>query len=87
MGIDAVGTSEDERTSSRLQADIAAICDLVNRGMQVDGEVVVGERWGIYGRTAYDGELLLAEYDDPAEAAAVLAAIPPPARPLPRSRT
>ena len=78
MGIDALGSSGDRPVSSRLQADIAEICDLVNRGVQVDGEVVVGERWGIYGRTAYDGELLLAEYDDPDEAAAVLAAIPRP---------
>jgi hypothetical protein len=59
---------------ARVESDVAMLCELVDRGMSVDGEAVesVSNRWLIYGRTAYDGEVILAEYDDAEEAAAVL---------------
>ena len=62
----------------RLRHDVALLCDLVARGVEVDGEAVMGDadRWVIYGRSSYDGELILAEYDDPDEAAAVLREVP-----------
>jgi hypothetical protein len=62
----------------RLRHDVALLCDLVARGVEVDGEAVMldAARWIIYGRSSYDGELILAEYDDPDEAAAVLREVP-----------
>lgn len=66
-------------STGRLEADIAALCDLVARGVQVDGELTYSEdQWFIYGRTAYDGEIILGRYDDEAEATSVLRAIPRP---------
>lgn len=48
-------------------------------GAALDGEVIqVGEStWAVYGRTAYDGEVIVGEYHDLAEAWAVLRADPP----------
>ena len=65
-------------SAERLRADITMLCELVDLGIQVDGEAVEieGARWIIYGRSSYDGAMILAEYDDPDEAAAVLRAIP-----------
>lgn len=63
--------------SDRLLLDIAKLCDLVDRGWEVDGEAVLIEsQWVVYGRSSYDGEVILAEYDGPEEAAAVLRHVP-----------
>ncbi|WP_426571308.1 hypothetical protein [Aquihabitans sp. McL0605] len=64
--------------TGRLLRDVAALCQLVDQGISVDGEatLVESERWAIFGRTTYDGEVILAEYDDLEEATAVLLAMP-----------
>ncbi len=64
--------------TERLRIDVAMLCELFDRGIEVDGDAVLleGLRWVIYGRTTYDGEMILAEYDDPDEAAAVIRSLP-----------
>jgi len=64
--------------AQRLHADVALLCELFDRGIEVDGEAVLadGPKWVIYGRTTYDGEMILAEYDDPDEADAVIRSLP-----------
>ena len=63
---------------ARVRADVAMLCRLFDSGIEVDGAAVLteGATWVIYGRTTYDGELILAEYDDEDEAAAVLRSMP-----------
>ena len=62
----------------RLRVDIAMLCQFVDSGFEVDGEAVLtaGRTWAIFGRSTYDGEVILAEYDDEDEAAAVIRALP-----------
>ncbi len=63
--------------SARLEADVARLCELVGRGIEIDGEVrSEGDRWIIFGRAGYDGELILAEYDNEREASTVLRSVP-----------
>lgn len=63
--------------SDRLDIDAQMLWDLMQRGFEVDGEAVLCERmtWVIYGRTTYDGELILAEYANPDDAAAVIRSV------------
>jgi hypothetical protein len=71
---DAVPNQSDRvRLSARLESDVAMLWELVERGISVDGEAYesASHSWLIYGRTAYDGEVILAEYADADEAAAV----------------
>jgi hypothetical protein len=65
--------------AERVRIDVSLICELFDRGVEVDGEAVLceGPRWVIYGRTTYDGEMILASYGDPDEAAAVIRSLPP----------
>jgi hypothetical protein len=65
-------------TPARRRLDIEMLCQLVDSGFEVDGEAVltVGQRWAIFGRSTYDGELILAEYDNEDEAAAVIRSLP-----------
>jgi hypothetical protein len=83
--MDAEETPGDDESSSkmtelsrRVRIDVEFICDLFDKGVEVDGDAVLAEgpKWIIYGRTTYDGELILAEYEDPAEAEAVLRSLP-----------
>jgi hypothetical protein len=64
--------------SERLHIDVQKICELFDGGVEVDGDAVLaaGPKWIIYGRTTYDGEMILAEYDDPDEAEAVIRSLP-----------
>jgi hypothetical protein len=63
----------------RVSEDIAALSDLIAAGVEIDGEVQVAEStWVIYAHTSYDGEIIVAEYHDAAEASAVLRAAPRP---------
>jgi hypothetical protein len=63
----------------RVSEGIAALWDLIATGVEIDGEVQVAEStWVIYGRTSYDGEIIIGEYHDAAEASAVLRAAPRP---------
>jgi hypothetical protein len=68
----------DEQFAKRLEADLAMLWRLVADGFEVDGGAVAieGRRWMVYGHSAYDGGVVLAEYDDPDEATAVLRAVP-----------
>lgn len=53
---------------------VAALAAL---GVEVDGEVRIAEStWVLYGRINYDGEVIVGEYHDAAEATAVLRAAP-----------
>jgi hypothetical protein len=64
-------------SSDQLRLDIARLCHLVDMGYEVDGEAVLSESlWVVYGRSSYDGEVILAEYTHPAQAAAVLQGVP-----------
>lgn len=61
----------------RLLLDIARLCRLVDLGYEVDGEAVLSESlWVVYGRSSYDGEVILAEYAHAEEATAVLRHVP-----------
>jgi hypothetical protein len=61
----------------RVREDIAALSELITAGVEVDGEAQVAESiWVIYGRTSYDGEVIVGEYHDAAEASEVLRAAP-----------
>ena len=75
---DPTASNHELDAAARLAADVAMLCQLVADGFEVDGEAVLSEdrRWIVYGRSAYDGEVVLAEYDDAAEASAVLGAVP-----------
>jgi len=58
---------------------VAALADLAALGVEVDGEVRIAEStWVLYGRINYDGEIIVGEYHDAAEASAVLRAAPRP---------
>jgi hypothetical protein len=62
-----------------ISDDVAALCDLVAAGVEVDGEVQVTEStWVIYGRTSYDGEIVVGEYHDATEAIEVFRAVSGP---------
>lgn len=64
-----------------VTADLAALADLVAAGVEVDGQVQVAEStWVIYGHTTYDGEVVVGEYHDAAEASAVYRAVGDPGR-------
>ena len=64
--------------SERVRTEVAMICDLYDRGAEVDGHasLIGSASWVIYGRTTYDGEVILAEYDDAEVAAAVIRSLP-----------
>lgn len=64
-------------TADELRADIEAISELAAAGVEVDGEVQIAEStWAIYGHAGYDGEVIVGEYHDAAEAEEVLRAAP-----------
>jgi hypothetical protein len=61
----------------RVSHDIAALSELTAAGVEVDGELQIAEStWVIYGHTTYDGEIIVGEYHDAVEAAAVFEAAP-----------
>lgn len=69
------GSSHPEPVSEAtiVLTELAAI------GVEVDGEIQIAEStWALYGRTSYDGEIVVGEYHDAAEASAVLRAAPRP---------
>jgi len=74
--VDPEGAARRARTV-RLEADARMLHDLIENGFEVDGEAVLCERmtWVIYGRTTYDGELILAEYQNPEDAARVIRSV------------
>jgi hypothetical protein len=57
-----------------LAGHVARLVDLLDRGFEVDGEAVLCERmtWVIYGRTTYDGEMILAEFSHEEDALEVI---------------
>jgi hypothetical protein len=62
-----------------VRADLAELSDLMAVGVEVDGEVQVTEStWVIYGHMTYDGEIVVGEYHDAAEATAVFRAVSRP---------
>lgn len=71
------GVHPPGRDPGRLDVDVQMLRDLIQRGFEVDGEAVLCERmtWAIYGRTTYDGEIILAEYQNPEDARTVIRAI------------
>jgi len=60
-----------------IAAAIVAVSALAEAGVEVDGELQVAEStWVIYGHTAYDGEIIVGEYHDEAEADVIFHAAP-----------
>jgi len=60
-----------------LSEAVAALSELTAAGVEIDGEVEISKTtWVIYGHTSYDGEIIVGEYADAAQAAAVLRAVP-----------
>lgn len=85
-GSDADPGADD--LAERIGEDLAALTELTATGIEIDGEVQVTEStWVVYGHSGYDGEVIVGEYHDASEAAAVLRAGPRPAtddeRPIP----
>jgi hypothetical protein len=78
----ALDAQLDSQVDSRVDPvgdGIEAVQDLVAAGIEVDGEVQVAEStWVVYGHTSYDGEVIVGEYHDAAEASEVLRAVPRP---------
>jgi hypothetical protein len=63
--------------ADRVRADLTELSKLVEAGIEVDGEVQVDvSTWVVYGRTSYDGEIIVGEYHDAREAFEVLRAAP-----------
>ena len=61
----------------RVQEDLAAVSDLVDAGVEVDGEVqVAASTWVVYGHTSYDGEVVVGVYHDEREASEVVHSAP-----------
>ena len=62
----------------RVREDLAELADLAASGIEVDGQViqVAESTWAIYGHASYDGEVIVGEYPDAAEASEVLHAAP-----------
>lgn len=53
---------------------IAEMVEVTQAGVEVDGELQVAEStWVIYGHANYDGEVILGQFHDAAEAAEVYA--------------
>jgi hypothetical protein len=68
---------EPER--KKIDEAIAVLTELTATGVDVDGELQIAEStWAIYGHTSYDGEIIVGEYHDAAEAAEVLRSVPHP---------
>jgi hypothetical protein len=67
----------DASISFEITEAIAAISELTQAGVEVDGELQVAEStWVIYGHANYDGEIILGEYHDALEADEVFRAAP-----------
>lgn len=63
----------------RLRQDLAAVDELVEAGVEVDGEVQVeASTWVVYGHTSYDGEIVVGMYHDEVEAMEVVHRAPHP---------
>jgi hypothetical protein len=59
----------------QVSDDVTEILELAEAGVDIDGEVQVAEStWVVYGHTSYDGEVIVGEYHDAAEASEVLRA-------------
>jgi hypothetical protein len=72
--------SDGDADGDPVSDGVAALEDLAALGVEVDGEVRIAEStWVLYGRINYDGEIIVGEYHDAAEASAVLRAAPRPA--------
>ena len=68
-------TSADTSTD-QVSDELSALSELAAAGVEVDGEVQVAEStWVIYGHTSYDGEVIVGEYHEAAEASEVLRAV------------
>lgn len=71
--------AQPQPEQNRLADDLAALSGLIAAGIEIDGEVQVAEStWFLYGHASYDGEIVVGEYHDAAEASAVLRAAPRP---------
>ncbi len=69
--------------AGRVAEDLVELAGLEVDGFEVDGQViqVAESTWAIYGHSGYDGEIIVGEYHDAAEAAEVLRASPRPPAP------
>ena len=66
-----------DESPADITAAIVALSALADAGVEVDGELQVAEStWVIYGHTAYDGEIIVGEYHDAAEADVIFHAAP-----------
>ena len=71
--------ADDLIPPDEFTAAIVALSAIAETGVEVDGELQVAEStWIIYGHATYDGEIIVGEYHDAAEADAVFRAAPRP---------
>jgi hypothetical protein len=64
-----------EALRDRVRRDVAVLAELAASGLVVDGQLQVAtSSWFVYGRTTYDGEVVVGRYQDAVEAAEVLRA-------------
>jgi hypothetical protein len=69
--------ADDLTPSQDFTAAIVALSAVTEAGVEIDGELQVAEStWVIYGHTSYDGEIIVGEYHDAAEADEVFHAAP-----------
>ncbi len=70
---------EPTPTPDQLRQDLAAVSELVDAGVEVDGEVQIeASTWVVYGHTSYDGEVVVGMYHDEVEAIEVVHRAPHP---------
>jgi len=61
----------------RLAEALTVLAELAAIGVEVDGEIQIAEStWALYGRTSYDGEIVVGEYEDATLTSTVLRAAP-----------
>ena len=73
---DGPGHADPERVAE----DLVVLAEVVETGIEIDGQVtqIATSTWAIYGRSTYDGEVIVGEYQDVEEATEVLLAAPRP---------
>lgn len=75
----AMGEPPAPVPDDRLRQDLAEVSDLVEAGVEVDGEVrVESSTWVVYGHTSYDGEVVVGMYHEEVEAIEVVHRAPQP---------
>jgi hypothetical protein len=66
--------SESGARGQPIETQLRFVTDLVDHGAAVDGQVIriADATWAVHGRIPVDGDVIIAEFDDPDAASAVI---------------